>query len=79
MCVIFPLALNPHPKRLVLLVPSWHDTMAILQFKIAQLFVIHIPFLFTFRHGSQEALLKSKKMKVGGCGIAKRQSVLLTT
>jgi hypothetical protein len=76
--MIDPLRIDPQPKSFVLLVASWHHAMAILQFKLAQLFMIHVPLLVMFRHGSQMAL-SSKATKVGGCRIAKRQSVLLTT
>jgi hypothetical protein len=67
-----PLPLNPPPKkRLVLLVSPWHHAMALLSFKLDNLFIFHIPLLVMFRHGSQKALL-SKRTKVGGCGIAKK-------
>ena len=44
-----PLRMDPPPKSLVLLVPAWHDIMAILLFKIDQLFILPIP-LLNFRH-----------------------------
>ena len=56
---------NPHPKRVVLLVPWWHHTMTFLLFKLDKLFIFHVPFLIIFRHGSQKSLLKAKLG--GGC------------
>jgi hypothetical protein len=41
-----PLVTNPHPKRNVFLVPSWHETMAIVLFKLDQLFILLLPFTF---------------------------------
>jgi hypothetical protein len=49
----------------------WHHAMAIDSFELDKLFIIHVPVLIMFCHGSQKALL-SKKTKVGGCGIAKK-------
>jgi hypothetical protein len=37
--------------------------MTILQFKLAQLFIIQIPFLIIFRHGAQKALLQAKRQQ----------------
>jgi hypothetical protein len=54
-----PLPSNPNPQRLVLLISVWHHTMAILSFKLDQLFILHVPFLVMFvHHGSQKALCK---------------------
>jgi hypothetical protein len=69
-----PLHANPPPKKMLfLLLTLWHHAMAIGLFKVDKLFMFHLPFHVMFRHGSQ-----SKKTKVGGCGITKGQSVLLT-
>ena len=55
--VIASLLINPTPKSLVFLVTEWHETVAILSFKIEQFFILQIPFLIPFlpgfRHGSQ--------------------------
>jgi hypothetical protein len=40
-----PLPTNPIPKRLVFLVPSWHQTTAILSFKLNKLFIFLVPVL----------------------------------
>jgi hypothetical protein len=40
-----PLRCNPNPKRLVLLVALWHHAMAILLFKLDQLFTLLVPAL----------------------------------
>jgi hypothetical protein len=40
-----PLLTNPAPERPVLLVTPWHITMAIVSFKLDQLFKLRIPFL----------------------------------
>jgi hypothetical protein len=45
LCMKCPLRTNPLSKSLVLLVPFWHDTMAILSFQLDQLFILLMPFL----------------------------------
>jgi hypothetical protein len=41
--MIVPLRTDPHPQRLVLLVLDWHRAMAILSFKLDQLFILLVP------------------------------------
>jgi hypothetical protein len=47
--VTFPLAANPISKRLVLLVTPWHNTMAMVSFKLDKLFMLRFPLLVMFR------------------------------
>jgi hypothetical protein len=51
--MIDPLPTNPTPKRRVFLVPSGHEIIAILSFKLDQLFILLIPhvIMIQFRHG----------------------------
>jgi hypothetical protein len=58
-----PLRADPLPWRLVLLVLVWHHAMAIHLFKLAKLFMLHVPLIVTFCHGSQQKALLSKRQK----------------
>jgi len=54
--MIAPLIANPPPKSLVLLVPAWHDTMAILSFEFDQLFMLLVPSLVFARNAGSSAI-----------------------
>jgi hypothetical protein len=52
-----PLPINPLPERHVFLVLLWHETIAILSFKLDKLFKLLVPFLFIrFRHDGSQLL-----------------------
>jgi hypothetical protein len=50
--MMLPLSANPNPKRVVFLVPEWHHAMALLSFKLDQLFTLMNPeFVVWFKVG----------------------------
>ena len=55
-CMIVPLLIDPQPEGLVMLVPSWNDTIPILLFIIEQFCILQIPSLFQLRHVSKLVL-----------------------
>jgi hypothetical protein len=57
--MIAPLPANPPPQTGILLVASWHHAMAVLSFGLDKLFMLHVPLLVLFRHGSHVVLVES--------------------
>jgi hypothetical protein len=49
---------NPHPKRHVFAVPFWHQTMAILLFKLDQLFILLLPWCIVINSPNEPDLVK---------------------